>query len=233
MKLITVRIPQIFLCFCLLLLGLQDVSAQSTGDANIRFRSLAMSAGIEAELYFSNGSQYELLPLSHYRPSRVQTAKRDKDGNLLLFEKVTNDDGAVQYVPKRRVAIPKGSRQVLLIVAELDGRIGVSASNDNLSNNDKDWLFINTTQAPIALQLGENNKPISLPAGGSVSQQVNVETGRGAAVRVAAFEEDSWKKVYSTFWPIYEGQRSLVICVQDGKKIRVRNFFESVTTPGN
>lgn len=227
------RISQIFLCFCLLLLGLRDVAAQSPGDANIRFRTLAMSAGIEAELYFSNGSQYELLPLSHYRPSRVHTAKRDNDGNLLLFEKVMGEDDVVKYVPTRRVAIPKGSRQVLLLVAELDGRIGISASNDNISNNDKDWLFINTTQAPIALQLGDGNKPISLPAGESVSQQVNVETGKGAAVRVAAYEEDGWKRIYSTFWPIYEGQRSLVICVQDGKKIRVRNFFESVTTPGN
>ena len=206
--------------------------AQTAESLIINFRTLALSAGIDLELYFNSGSDFKQLSASHYRPSSVEKAKLNEDQNLSLYKKIQNEDGVVEFVFEKQIKIPAESEQVLLIIAETSGRVGVFAASDNLSKDHREWLFVNTTRTQLAFQLGDGSNPISLPPGDSVRYLVDVEAGRGAAIRIAAYKEKGWDRVYSTYWPIYEDQRSLVICLQDGERIRVRNFFESVLPPG-
>ncbi|HKK17225.1 MAG TPA: hypothetical protein VJ952_00980 [Opitutales bacterium] len=215
---------------CLLFLGASLSSAESTGKT-IQFRALALEKNLNAELYYKDGSDYILLPLSHYRPSTQSTAACDDTGKLLLFEKLETEGGKVVFQQKVKVAVPNLSKQVLLLAGNHDDKTRVIAVEDNLSGDDKDWLFINTTKSPMAFQIGDANKPFPLPPWQSVPKRVQVDSGKGAAIRVAAFQKEEWKRVYSTYWPIYDGQRALVICVTRGNKTQVLNFFD-VAQPG-
>lgn len=216
--------------FSFILLIQTSLSGQVSGNSDIRFRTLAMESGLEGELYFKNGSNFKLLPLPNSRPSESGVADRDSNGSLLLFKELQNDEGEIEYIPDVSVSIPKGSRQVLILAAKQNDKINAIAVNDNLNANERDWLMINVTDVPLALQLGHGEKPVPIPPGQSVFYEAKVKTGSGAAVKVAAYKEEGWKRVYSTFWPIYEGQRGLIICIQDGDSIRVKYISEKVSS---
>lgn len=218
------------LCLITLGLNLHICMGQTQKVQTIDFRALAMTSGIETQLYYMNGESFEGLTATHYRPSARKTAHCDEEGRLILFEKVINPEGIETYIVKRRVGIPNESRQVLLLLAQSKDSLGIVAVHDNLSTNDKDWLFINLTPSPLLIQLGKENEPFRVSSGQALSYQVKLDTGRGAAVLIAALMEEKWKRVYSTFWPVEHGQRALVICVPDGKKVGVRKFYDSVIT---
>lgn len=195
----------------------------------IKFRSLALEKTIKRELYYNDGSDYESLQLSHYRPSLTRKGRLDNSGNLLIFNKSVNAEGVEVYNVANRVAIPSNSRRVLLLSIEQDNTVIFKAVDDNLSANDREWLFINASRTQLALQLGEGNSPFSLPPSQAVPYEVQVQPGTGSQIQVAAFDkDDGWKKIYSTYWPIYEKQRGLVICIEINGKIVVKRFFDAV-----
>ena len=194
----------------------------------VNFRTLALEAGVEADLYYRFEEEFEPFTFSHYRPSVLQTGRCDREGNLILFEKFTTAEGGDQYRLFRKVRIPKDSETALILVMQKKDDLILSAIQDNLSEDDKDWLFMNITPSPLIIQLGNEGKPFTVSPGQTLPYRIDFQPGKGVPVRIVRRSEEQWERVYSTFWPIYEGQRTLVICVQNGDRIVVRNFFESV-----
>ncbi|HAV13082.1 MAG TPA: hypothetical protein DCX06_06270 [Opitutae bacterium] len=222
--------------FCLLsstalTLAAHSQSAEPSGGASgeIRLRTLGLSNMAETKIYYQTGGSFEVLPITYFRPSASFTASISEDGALPLFTRDIDSEGGYLYNVHSSVSFPADSRQIIVFASSNGEQVGFRAVADNLSSNARDWLYINTTQTPIAVQLGEANKPVALPPGQSVAHKAEVQEGSGAAIRVAVYEESGWKRIYSRFWPIYENQRSMVIFVEQAGKIRVYNLFDAVS----
>jgi hypothetical protein len=100
--------------------------------------------------------------------------------------------------------------------------------DDTATAGRKDWMVINATSKHIAMQIGADSKPVSVKAGTQQAIRVDVPTNSGSAVTIAAMLEDSWKPFYKTYWAIYEDKRCLIVVVQDGEKMTVRQIFEDI-----
>jgi hypothetical protein len=221
----------LFAPLVVILLLTQPASAQSTnatGGETIQLRTLSMEKITVSDIYYQKQNSYEKLPIAYFRPSPSMPVTIDEDRTLTFFERAENPEGGYLYTIQSQTKVPADSRQIILFATTVDEQIYFKAVSDNLSSDARDWLYINTTDTPIAVQLGEANKPVGLAPGQSTSHRAEVEAGSGAAIRVAVYKEDGWKRIYSRFWPIYEGQRSMVVFVEEAGKIKVYNFFEAV-----
>jgi hypothetical protein len=89
-------------------------------------------------------------------------------------------------------------------------------------------MVINASSKHIAMQIGADKKPVSVKAGKQQGIRVDVPTNTGSAVTIAAMLGDSWKPFYKTYWAIYEDKRCLIVVVQDGEKMMVRQIFEDI-----
>lgn len=221
-----------FLGLLALIFTLQICLAQSEEEVpTLDFRTLGLTRGISSDLFYATRDGFEKLPLSYFRPSSGKTARLAEDGSLPLFREVTDPEEGITYIPHTRVRIPEGSKQILILGAGTDDGLKLNAVKDNISSSNQDWLLINVSPTPMAIQLGDEDQPIRVAPGASVIHQVDLESGKGAAIQVAAFKENNWERVYSRFWPIYDGQRCMVIFLELNGEIKVYNFFEAVHAP--
>jgi hypothetical protein len=78
------------------------------------------------------------------------------------------------------------------------------------------------------MQIGKDSKPLSVKAGSQQGIRVDVPANVGSAVTIAAMLEDSWKPFYTNYWAIYEDKRCLILIVQNGEKMTVRQIFEDI-----
>lgn len=212
---------------CLLMLPALSTHANE-GSGTIQLRVLSLVQNLGQEYYFFDGSDYHAPRFSHHRPSRTTLdSVITAEGMLPVF--IQQDvAGELSHQLVFQLALPKGAKQVLVIAAKTGNQVSMVALADNLSTNYRDWMLINSTATPLVFQFGEGKTLIQVPPGQSVPIQIEADFGTGAAVRIAAFREEGWELIYSTFWPVYEGQRGLIIFMQDGENIRLRNFFEPV-----
>jgi hypothetical protein len=228
------------LTFCLAVLCWQTAPAQTGGAAisptpeqipTVRFRTLGLEGDIGKELFFREAEQYTELPLRFMKTSDSSVARLLADGSLPLFERVESEEGGYQYKLFTRMNLPQNSKRVLILAAGAGERLAFKAIADNLSSSDKDWLYINTSKAMLAVQLGEESKPVGIGPGASVFHRTDLEYGRGAPVRVAMRENGEWKRAYSRFWPIREGQRMIVIFMEREDELVVYRFSDNVERP--
>ena len=233
------------LCFCLLSAALfgQLATAQTRGTSSaqasqaemprVQFRTLALQRFAKEDVFYKTNTGFAKLPLDYFRPSPKEMAVLLPNGSFPIFEKTETAELGVQYVLKDRIALPAGSRRILILAAQTADKIALKAVADNLSSNGNDWLYINVTRSPIAVQLGDKNKPFPVLPGESVFNRADVVVGEGVPIRVVAKIDDDWEKIYARFWPVYAGQRCMVIFLENEGKIDVFNFFEAVDkTPG-
>jgi hypothetical protein len=197
----------------------------------VRFRTLVLEDATSKQLFFHERNEYTELPLRVMRPSDSYVARLLADGSLPLFERFQGEDGVFEYRLHKRINLPQNSKQVLILAAGSGDDLAFKAISDNLSSSDRDWLYINTSKAMLAVQLGEKNKPVGIKPGASVFHQTNVEYGRGAPVRVAMRENGEWKRVYSRFWPIREGQRMMIIFMERDGELTVHRFSDDAVNP--
>lgn len=211
-------------------IGMSSVFAEQISDANtIKIRVLALDKHIDQKFYFFDGNDYFSPRFSQQGPSiKAFPVTVFDDWQLPIYKKKETDEGEVYYQVYLRIVLPAGSKQVLIISSKLDNVVSMVAVEDNFSQNDRDWLLINTTAVPLAFRMGNESRPLPLPPNESVPFQIEVEAGKGAVVRIAAYNDPGWKLIYSTFWPVYEGQRGLIVFMQSGERVVVRNFYEPV-----
>jgi len=206
----------------------QPAAADPTPIPRIEIRTLGLTRGIQTDLYYHNTEGFEKLPLAYYRPSATLRAAVDENGNLPLFSRVTTPEGEIQFLLHSRVAVPAGSRQILILGAQNEERVVMNAVADNLSDSSRDWLFINISQMPVAVELGEGNPLLLVPPSQSVFHEAQVVSGEGASIHVVVYKENAWERVYSRFWPIYSNQRNMVVFLESAGEIQVVNFFEPI-----
>jgi hypothetical protein len=204
------------------LLGGALVSAQTIG-----VRSLALRSGELPEVYLKGAKNHLLLEFSSVQPSEVVRALRTSP--LPLYRKVVDDEGAVTFSVAHKIKVPSGAKGILLLGLTSGKEVRfVPIADDFGSARYNDWLLINAGQRPIAFSVGQKTKPVMIAPGASTTHRISVEKGKGAAVLAQAPFGGKAKTFFSTYWPVHAGKRTVVLFVDDGKKIRVKRISDKL-----
>jgi hypothetical protein len=91
-----------------------------------------------------------------------------------------------------------------------------------------DWYFINTTAKQIAIQAGASAKPVVLAPGSNRVLKIDSPAGVGAAIVMASMQDGDWRKFFSSYWPVQADKRCVILLVQTGEQIEVRQIFDNL-----
>jgi hypothetical protein len=215
-----------FIPLCLLLLSGPSLAAQS---AKLSIRTLSLYPVEMPELYTPDGRVLVPLTFTDIQPSEpLQVARLS---GLPIYTTPVIPEG--NAAPPHTVKLPGTASAILLL-----GWLGPEEKPRFLAIPDpaatarqSDWMVINSTTNNVTLQIGANTKPVPIKPRSHQAIRVRVPVNTGAAVTMTTPREDSWKTFYSTYWPVYEDKRCLILIVQDGKKMRVKQIFEDLPKP--
>lgn len=208
---------------CLLLLSILGGSAQS---ARLTLRTLSLSANPMPGLYIPDGKTLVTLPFSEIEPSAP--VRVDAQDSLPIYTTPVFPKDRTE--PPYRVKLPGSASSVLLLGwCDADAKPHFLAIPDSFGTaKQNEWLVINSTDNDIALQIGAHAKPFPVNASSHQTMKVTAPLNTGAAVTIATRKGDVWKTFYSTYWPVFEDKRCLILVVQDGSKMRVRQIFDAL-----
>lgn len=191
----------------------------------IAIRTLAMTDDDMPEVLVRSGKSHLPLIFSTIQPSEAVEAVSANP--LPLYRSETDEKGNQVFVVSGRVKIPVGAKGILLLGWNSGGETSYVAIKDEFSSaRYNDWLLINVSTRPVAFQVGEKSKPLLLKPGVSETHRISEEKGVGAAVFAQAPIDGKPKIFYSTYWPVYPDKRSVVLFVDDGRKIRVKRISD-------
>jgi len=194
----------------------------------INVRTLALRAGEMPEVYLRNGEEYEKLRFSAVQPSATVSATRVNP--LPLYKLEMDEEGKDVYVVTERIKIPTGARGILLMAWKSGDEARYLAIKDDFRKaRFNDWLLINTSKRPIIFKVGEKAKPFIVKPGSSDTYPLKkVREGKGTEVTAHAKFKGKIKLFFSTYWPVFPGNRMVVLFIDDGRKIRVKRISDKL-----
>ncbi len=197
--------------------------------AKLSLRTLSLFPVSMPELHSLTGEGLVKLNFSHIEPSKPIPVNRLEGGLPIYNGPTLPEDGIPPYLVK----LPVDAKDILLIAWMGEGNKPqfLAFPDNSATAGRKDWMVINATTNHIAMQVGKENKPMPVKAGSQQSIYVDVPSNKGSAVTIAAMLEDSWKPFYTNYWAIYEDKRCLIVIIQNGEKMTVRQIFEDVVKP--
>lgn len=188
-------------------------------------RALALSA-VEMPDYHVMGTKEQLpVKFSDVQPGDIIRALAANP--LPLYLKKTDAQGKVAWVAAEKVKIPAGSKGILLLAIPDGEQTRLLAIEDDFSGaRYNDWLLINGSSKPIAFAVGKKEKPVLIAAGTSVTHRVSTPSNEGATVMAQAPIYDKPTVFLSTYWPVYDDRRTVVLFVDSGPKILVKRIAD-------
>ncbi len=197
----------------------------------IGVRGLALQRGESMpERYVKVKGGHEFVYFLSSQP--VKLIKAIVETELFLYEKKLNDEGEEIYVIAERIKLPSGARGVLVLGWKGKEKFQYLAIKDHFSDAKyNDWLMINTTSKPLAIQVGKKKKPFILKEKRETVCKIDSPEEVGAAVLGRVNIEGEVKTFYSTYWPIRKGERSIVVFVEKGERIITRKISDSLFKP--
>lgn len=196
-------------------------------DAKITFRTLALAESKFPDLWVIESGKAVPLSFPSAQPSVAVSA--DRVSPLSIFKGGLNEKGKPTDTLPTLVKIPSASS--ILLLGWVNGEVlGFLAIDDPFATmKHDDWLVINSTKAALAIQIGEKAKPFPVKPGSHLAVKNTAPSGTGAAVTVASQQADGkWKSVYSSYWPIYDDKRGLVLIVQKGSNFDVNYILDQI-----
>lgn len=194
----------------------------------INVRALALRAGELPEVYLKVGEGYEELHFSAVQPS--STLRALSTDSLSLYKLEQDADGNEEYVIVDKLKVPASAKGVLLLGWKSEGDVRYLAIEDDFSAaRFDDWLLINTSKKSVAFMVEKKGTPVTLKAGSTVTYRLNnVKEGKGASIMAQAMFDGEVKLFFSTYWALSPGKRSVVIFLDDGRKIRVKRISDKL-----
>jgi len=217
--------------FLLFYIGLACMTLSSSPliGETIEVRGLAIGDknSSKTEKYLQTQGGYQLLPFLNQQPSR--SIKAYSGESLLLYEKVTTEGELPTYQIAEKVNLPKAAKSVLILTLDANGEESYLAVNDEFLEASYDkWLIINTTSKSVNFRVGADEKPFSIDANdGQICRIKSASSGSASALGQAKWN-GNMKTFYSTYWPIREGERSIVIFIEQGNRIRVKKISDAL-----
>lgn len=219
----------LFVPFITLITALVSLPTQAR---NISIRTMATSSAKMPDFFIKASAEkpHEMLRWPTRQPSERVMAKCESF--LPLFQRLPDGSGKQHLAIARRVQIPAGAREIILL-AWTDGKeVRLRAIEDKfVGAKSNEWLFINASSKLIAFTIGDDAQPITLASGVSRLCQVSSPQNKGAAAVGRAQIRGKLRVFYSTYLPIKEGQRTLMMFTDDGDKIRAKCIVDELTLP--
>ncbi len=194
----------------------------------IHFRTLALAESEFPELWVYDSAKPAAISFPASQPS--SPVKADRPGPLRIFKRPLDDQGKPEDAAPALVNLPTSSSILLLgwMTGEKPGFLAIEDPFLTMKNDD--WLFINTTGVPLAIQIGETAKPVPIKANSHQNLKITAPSGTGAAVIIATQQADgTWKSVYSSYWPIYDDKRGLVVAAQKGERFNFTYINDQIS----
>ncbi len=194
-------------------------------DMAISLRTMQLGGNEMPGLYVKKADAREPALLTWCSTQPTNPIQVIHDGSLKLYKQTSDPKGKLGYEVASSVKLPGAEKEVLLLAWESDGKIKYVAIKDQFLNaNFNDWLAINTSPNAVAILAGDNAKPVKIEAGKSLVFQPNIEKGKGVEILAQASRKGEVKTFLSTYWPAFEGQRTMIIFYDDGDKMRAKRI---------
>lgn len=194
----------------------------------INFRTLALNNSKFPELWVAASGKAIPLAFSNSQPSAAQ--KADKTSPLKIFKGLLDDKGKPVDTAPTLVELPAATASILLLGWMEEENPGFLAVADPFTTaKSDDWLVINHSQKPLTIQIGAAATPVPVEANSQLTVKCTAPVGEGAATTVATKQEDgSMKPVYSSYLPIYNDKRGLILVVQKGERVTVSYIADQI-----
>lgn len=201
--------------------------AQANTARVLGVRSLAMAKLPKLpERFVKTEEGYVELVFSMVQPSKL-TPALTTSSELPLFERTIGSDGKISHQLAQQVKLPEGAKGVLLLgwMAQ-DGAKYLAIDDNYLTAKHNDWILINAATKDVAFQMGYEEKPLLIKANSVKKHRLNANQETGVSVIGQAQWGAKIKTFYSTYWPIYGGQRGIVIFYGHRDRIAVRRITD-------
>ena len=204
-------------------------SAWSQGGEKINIRCMALNNEPMPEMKVHTTDGLVTLDFSPIQPS---LAVRASFANPLPLYGLDSAPGKKDGPPPVTVKLPSNAREILLLAWINGETTSYLAIKDDFSSSKRDdWLLVNTTAAPIAIQVGHETQTKRVGPGAYEPFKVLAPANEGAAVTAAVLREKKWHPFYETYWPVYADKRNIIFFFADGKKIRVKPVWDQLSPP--
>jgi len=216
----------LLLPICVQFLG-GTLAGQTATTVGVRTLALDTNAA-NSEKYVKTAEGYELLVFLNRHPGKLVDAYSEET-TLPLFEKTEEPDGKVGFKVANAITIPATARSVLILGWGASGNERYLPIDDKFLNASyNDWLMINTSSKPVGFRIGKDEKPFFIKPNSIQNCKVAIPEAKGAAVLGRAEMDGKVRTFYSTYWSIRSGERSIVIFVEQGERIRVRKISDAL-----
>ena len=214
--------------FLLVLLPLCAGNSLRTEEI-LSIRVFALGGSESPVFSFWNGVDFDTLRASTVQPSPA--LRVTKANPLPVFTDPQTGPNGEPPQPTAWIPLPEDASHVLLLVTgngNGNENGGIMAIEDDLHRADsRDWLFFNLTASAIAFQIGEETEPILIPPHSRFSRRMKLDASRGTPVIAAARIQGEVQKFYSTYWPIRQDRRTMVLFALAGEnRIQLRRIVE-------
>lgn len=207
------------------LLVLSVISTLPVLAQTIEVRTLALRSGEMPEVHLKGEKDYQALRFSSVQPAEAVRALAANP--LPLFVRGMDEKGKPSFVISGQVKLPADAKGILLL-GWIEGKEPryIAIKDDFAAARFNDWLLINASSKPVALKVGDIAKPLLLKPGVAATHRIDAPAGQGAAVIAQAPVDGESKVFYSTYWPVQNGKRAVVLFVDDGRGIAVKRIMD-------
>lgn len=196
-------------------------------EEKMSVRTLAITPGEFPEIWAMDASKAVKVEFSDIQPSEGLQVNRG--ASLALFQGGLDEKGKPKDAAPVTVKVP-GTGNVLLLGWIQAGKPKFLALPDaTVSGKFNQWLVVNMTQKNVGIQVGTPPKSTSFAPVSSKVLDVDHPAGKGIPIVMASKEDKTWNKFFSTYWPVHDDKRCLVLLVQIGDKIEARQIFEDLS----
>ncbi len=215
------KYPPLIMLFASVFLAASGVAQQSM----ISVRPMALQAGEMPEIHLMGENGRQPVTFSAAQPGEPILARTATP--LPLYESRTDPEGNREWVVSQRVRIPAGAREILLLGwPSGDGARYIAIADDFSQARFNDWLLINASSRSVAFAAGEEARPVVVRPGNSDTHRFNLRENEGVAVRAYTPVNDEPTVFYSTYWPVRQDRRSVILFADDGERILVRRIAD-------
>lgn len=190
----------------------------------IAVRTLAVTAGEYPSLWAMDSTTPVKLEFPSIQPSEPYRLTRANP--FPLYQGALDAKGKPADPNTALLKLPEGG-EILLLTWMQAGKVKFLPIQDTTATGKyNDWLVLNMTSKSIGIQVGATSKPSVFPTGACKPLHIDAPAGEGAPIIMASNENETWNKFFSTYWPVHADKRCLVLLVQVGDSIEVRQIFE-------
>lgn len=204
------------------LIGIASAQAEK-----VSLRTLQLGGNEMPESWVQVADAKEPVKVTWWTTQPTEPLSVLHEGSLKFYRYGQNAEGKPILEVSEIIKLPPSAKEVLLLGwTTKDGVTKYLAIEDQFLNAKfNDWLAINTSPNPVVFLAGEKNKPLSIGPGKSLIFSPNIQEGKGVKILAQSKRGDEKMKIFfSTYWPAFAKQRTMILFYDDGEKMRARRI---------